>query len=126
MRLSSCLAVLAAGIASLVGSAAAAEPLDTLVRERLLTLPPDLPRSKAYPDGAVVSGDLFKNGGRSAIAVATAGGKLVGLACFVHRDGDWREITRQALEGDLSSSDEIPFTFADLDGDGKMELLVTE
>lgn len=107
-------------------AATAAEPLDTLVRERLLTLPPDLPRAKAYPDGAVVSGDLFKNGGRTAVAVAVADGKLVGLACFVHRDGDWREVVRQTLDGDLSTSDEIPFTFADLDGDAKNELLVTE
>lgn len=104
----------------------AAEPLDTLVRERLLTLPPDLARSKAYPEGAVVSGDLFKNGGRTAIAVAQANGKLVGLACFVHRDGDWREVTRQQLDGDLTTSDEFPFTFADLDGDAKAELLLTE
>jgi hypothetical protein len=104
----------------------AAEPLDTLVRERLLTLPPDLLRSKVYPEGAVVSGDLFKNGGRTAVAVATAGGKPVGLACFIHRDGDWREVFRQPLEGDLSTSDELPVSFADLDGDTNAELLLTE
>lgn len=106
-----------------------AEPLDTLVHDRVLTLPPDLPRTKAYPDGAVASGDLFKSGKRTAVAVATAEGRSSALACFVHRDGDWREIARHTLgEGDQRPSyqDEMPFSFADLDGDAKPELLLTE
>ena len=96
MRLSSCFVALVLGIASIT----AADPLDTLIRERLLTLPPDLPREKVYPEGAVISGDLFKSGKRTAIAVATSGGRLLGLACYVHRDGDWREVLRQPLDGD--------------------------
>jgi hypothetical protein len=106
-----------------------ADPLDTLVHDRVLTLPPDLQRTKAYPDGAVASGDLFKSGKRAAVAVSTASGHSLALACFVHRDGDWREIARHALgEGDQRPTfeDEIPFTFADLDGDAKPELLLTE
>lgn len=125
MRLSSCFVALVLGVASIT----AADPLDTLIRERLLTLPPDLPREKVYPEGAVISGDLFKSGKRTAIAVATSGGRLLGLACYVHRDGDWREVLRQPLDGDgqtLSSLDEVPATFADLDGDAKPELLLTE
>ncbi|HEX3132564.1 MAG TPA: hypothetical protein VHX44_03155 [Planctomycetota bacterium] len=106
-----------------------ADQLDTLVHDRVLTLPPDLPRTKAYPDGAVASGDLFKSGKRTAVAVATTQGHSLALACFVHRDGDWREIARQSFgEGDQRPTfeDEIPFTFADLDGDAKPELLLTE
>ena len=128
MRLSSvvCIALAVVGVAS---SAVAADPLEALVRERLLTLPPDLTRAKAYPEGAVVAGDLFKSGKRTAITVAMANGRVLGLACYVHRDGDWREVLRQALDSDgqqLVSQDEIPATFADLDGDAKPELLLTE
>lgn len=118
-------ALISVVMSSLIG----AEPLDTLVQDRVLTLPPDLPRTKAYPDGAVASGDLFKSGKRTAVAVATAAGRSSALACFVHRDGDWREIARHSLgDGDQRPAfeDEIPFTFADLDGDTKPELLLTE
>lgn len=113
----------------LTSSLCAADPLDTLVRERLLTLPPDLPRSKTYPDGAVVSGDLFKSGKRTAVAVAMKEGQLLGFACYVHRDGDWREVLRQPLDGGgqrLTSDEELPLAFADLDGDAKPELLLHE
>lgn len=111
----------------LTGSLAAADPLEALVRERLLTQPPDLARTKTYPEGTVISGDLFKSGKRTAVAVATNGGRLLGLACHVHRDGDWREVLRQPLEGEaLTSADEVPLTFSDLDGDGRPELLLTE
>lgn len=107
----------------------ATEPLDALVRERVLTLPPDLPRAKTYPNGVVASGDLFKSGKRTAVAVAVADGRSLGLACFVHKNGDWREIARHALgEGEtrLVADDGIPFTFSDLDGDTKPELLLIE
>jgi hypothetical protein len=105
----------------------AAEPLDTLVRERVMTLPPDLPRSKIHPDGAVVSGDLFKSGRRTAIAVATRAGRVLGFTCHLHRDGDWREVLRQELDGEnLTSTDEMPVAFVDLDGDAKPELLLNE
>ena len=116
-------------LALVTASAMAADPLDALVHERVLTLPPDLPRSKVYADGAVVSGDLFKSGKRTAVAVAVADGRSLGLACFVHKNGDWREIARYSLvEGDqrLGAIDEWPFTFADVDGDQKPELLLTE
>lgn len=105
----------------------AAEPLDTLVRERVMTLPPDLPRSKIHPEGAVVSGDLFKSGRRTAIAVATRAGRVLGFTCHVHRDGDWREVLRQEFDAEnLTSADEMPVAFADLDGDAKPELLLNE
>jgi hypothetical protein len=107
----------------------AADPLTTLIQSRVLTLPPDLPRSKVYPDGAVVSGDVFKNGKKMVVAVAVADHRSLGLALFIHKNGDWREITRQSLmENDqrLGADDEWPFTFADLDGDAKPELLLTE
>ncbi|MBA3700437.1 MAG: hypothetical protein H0W78_16445 [Planctomycetes bacterium] len=128
MRLSSvvCIALAVVGVAS---SAVAADPLEALVRERLLTLPPDLSRAKAYPDGAVVSGDLFKSGKRIAIAVASDAGRLLGFAVYLHRDGDWREVLRQPLDGNgqhLSSRDEVPLSFVDLDGDAKPELLLNE
>ncbi len=113
----------------LTGGVFAADPLDVLVRERLLTLPPDLQRTKTYPEGTVVSGDLFKSGKRTAVAVATGDGRLLGLACYVHRDGDWREVLRQPFDGatqHLTSTDEVPVTFADLDGDAKPELLLNE
>ena len=125
MRPSSCFTALVLGVASM---AAAADPLDALIAERLLTLPPDLTRAKAYPEGAVVAGDLFKSGKRTAVAVAISGGRTTGLACYVHRDGDWREVLRQAFDASqvLVSTDEIPLTFADLDGDAKPELLLNE
>jgi len=113
----------------MMGGLVAADPLDTLVRERVLTQPPDLTRIKAYPDGAVATGDLFKSGKRAAVVVATAAGQSLALACFVHRDGDWREIARVPLgDGDQRPTfrDELPFSFADLDGDAKPELLLTE
>ncbi len=113
----------------LTSGLSAVDPLDSLVRERLLTLPPDLQRTKTYPAGTVVSGDLFKNGKRTAVAVATGDGRLLGLACYMHRDGDWREVLRQPFDGagqPLTTTDEVPVTFADLDGDAKPELLLSE
>lgn len=107
----------------------AADPLDALIRERVMTLPPDLARTKTYPEGAVASGDLFKSGKRLVVAVAREAERSTGLACFIHRDGDWRELFRQSLSDNdqrLMTSDEVPFSFADLDGDGKPELLLTE
>jgi hypothetical protein len=107
----------------------AADPLDALIRERVLTLPPDLVRTKTYPEGSVASGDLFKSGKRMVVAVARDADRSVGVACFVHRDGDWRELFRQALSDNdqrLTTNDEVPFSFTDLDGDGKPELLLTE
>ena len=85
------LALMSVVMSRLIG----ADPLDTLVRDRLLTLPPDLQREKVYPEGAVISGDLFKSGKRTAVAIATGEGRLLGLACYVHRDGDWREVLRR-------------------------------
>ena len=119
------LALMSVVMSRLIG----ADPLDTLVRDRLLTLPPDLQREKVYPEGAVISGDLFKSGKRTAVAIATGEGRLLGLACYVHRDGDWREVLRQPFDGatqHLTSTDEVPVTFADLDGDAKPELLLSE
>ncbi len=120
-----CFALLAIGGVGLT----AADPLDALISARVLTLPPDLPRAKVYPDGAIASGDLFKSGKRVAVAVTVAAGRSLGLACFVHKNGDWHEIARYSLiEGDqrLGSDDEWPFTFVDVDGDAKPELLLTE
>lgn len=109
--------------------ALAADPLTMFIQDRVLTLSPDVPRSKVYPDGAIVSGEVFKNGKKMVVAVAVADHRSLGLALFIHKNGDWREITRQSfIENNqrVGADDEWPFTFADLDGDAKPELLLTE
>jgi hypothetical protein len=107
----------------------AADPLTSFIQTRVLTLSPNVPRAKVFPEGAVVSGEVFKNGKKMVVAAAVADHRSLGLAVFIHKNGDWREITRQSLtENDqrLGADDEWPFTFADLDGDAKPELLLTE
>ena len=113
----------------LAACAVAADPLTTLIQNRVLTLPSDLSRAKVYPEGAVASGDVFKSEKKMVVAVAVAERRSVGLALFIYKNGDWREITRESLtENDqrLGADEEWPFTFADLNGDAKPELLLTE
>ncbi len=107
----------------------AADPIDTLIRERVMTSPADRPKEQIYDNGAVIIGDLFKSRSRMAIAVSTQQQQILSLACFIHRGGDWQEIARSTLgtaEQPFSYSDEWPMTLGDLDGDTKPELLITE
>ncbi len=117
-------AVLLSGQLSYAGDA-----LDDLIRERIMTSPPDRAKAQIYDQGAVMIGDLFKSRARIAIGVNTKSGEVLAFACFVHRAGDWQEIVRQPLstaQAPHRFSDEWPCTLTDLDGDGAPELLLSE